>query len=59
MMAIFYPAAMGQPDSFSIADDFASRGNSREKYLKQNHGIVTRADYINKGLKKAKLEPAC
>jgi len=59
MMAIFYPAAMGKPDSFSIADDFESRGKSRAKFLEQNHGIVTRADYVNKGLKKAKLDPAC
>ena len=59
MMAIFYPAAMGHPDSVNIADDFESRGKSRAKFIKQNHGIVTRADYINKGLKEAKLEPAC
>jgi len=38
MMAIFYPAAMGQPDSFNIADDFESRGKSRAKFIKQNHG---------------------
>ena len=56
-MSVFYPVAMGKPDSFNIADHFESQGKSRSKFLTQNPGIVTKADYVNKALSRRKSLP--
>lgn len=49
-MAVFFPAAIGKPDSFSMVDYYRSIGKPdvARKFMEQNPGIITRGDYLRK-----------
>lgn len=49
-MAVFFPAAIGKPDSFSIVDYYRRIGKPdvARKFMEQNPGIITRGDYLRK-----------
>jgi GNAT superfamily N-acetyltransferase len=47
-MAVFYPKAIGNPD-YNIAADYDRKGpNTGARFRKQNPGIETAGDYMNK-----------
>ena len=48
-MSIFFPAAVGKPNDWSIVDWYRrNKPGSVEKFITQNPGIETRGDYLKK-----------